>query len=178
LVDRKLHQVLKEFVAEYSQFLLDSWCDIIPYPQMQEYVDACRYTQALQWEIHTNYCIYSPTGDAALNIEYDSTKYQKEFDVFLSTFKKRPGNAELLTQPRHTFLSKNYGKYVHSNGIVYDVLIARWDDNKKFLLAYEYAYWEEYFNQRQSHLYTKSNGEKVAKDFLENRYTPKESIEE
>jgi hypothetical protein len=24
LVDRKLHQVLKEFVAEYSQFLLDS----------------------------------------------------------------------------------------------------------------------------------------------------------
>ena len=174
LVETKLHHVLKEFVAEYSQFLLDSWFDIIPYPHMQEYADVCRYTQALQWDIHANYCIYSPTGDASLHIESDSTKYQKEFDVFLSAFKKRPGNAELVTQPKHTFLSKNYGKYVHSNGIVYDVLIVRWDDNKKFLLAYEYAYWSENFNQRQSHLYTKSNGEKVAKDFLENRYDKKE----
>lgn len=177
LVDTKLHEVLKEFVAEYSQFLLDSWFDIVPYPQMQKYDDVCRYTQALSWEIQANYCVSSPTWEASLNIESDSTRYQKEFDIHVSDFRKKNLNTKILTEPHHTFSCKRYGRYIHTNWIIYDVLIVQSYDKKDFLLAYEYTYWEQDINLRQSHRYTKSNGEKVAKDFLENRYNKKESVE-
>ncbi len=172
----KLHKTLKLFVSEYSQFLSESWFNIIPYPDLGQYDDACRYTQGLKWNITVNFCYGSPTWEYLLNIESDSTKYQKEYD---STFKYI--KSTWITQnyyPIHTFNSQRYGHYLHSNWKEYDVLIVWSNDDKKFLLAYEQEYWEHRFDSKQVHVYTKTNWELVAKDFLENRYSSWISPEE
>lgn len=168
LVPIKLHKVLKEFVSQYSQFLSESGFNLIPYPEMRQYKNACEYTRELKWNIIANYSEWWPTWDWALNIEYDSTKYQKEYDKELQKFKSKwiPQDYYRI----HNFNTKRYGNYLHTNGKYYDVLIVWNTDNKKFLLAYEREYWQENFNPKQSHQYTKANWELVSEDFLSNRY--------
>jgi len=168
LVPEKLHKLLKTFISQYSQFLSESWFNLIPYPEMREYNNACKYTQELKWNITANYSEWWPTWDWTLNIEYDSTKYQKEYDKQLQEFKSK-----WITQnyyPKHNLNAKRYGHYLHTNWKHYDILIVWNADNKKFLLAYELEYGENNFDPKQSHLYKKTDWEIVAKDFLENRY--------
>jgi hypothetical protein len=176
LVPAKLHKLLKEFISQYSQFLSESGFNLIPYSGMREYDDACKYTNGLKWNITANYSEWWPTWDWTLNIEYDSTKYQKEYDKQLQEFKSKwiPQDYYRI----HTFNAKRYGHYLHTNGKHYDVLIVWNTDNKKFLLAHESEYREENFNPKQVHLYTKTNWESVAKDFLENWYTTWVSFED
>lgn len=162
IVPEKLHATLQEFVWEYSQFLVELGYNIIPHAQMQKHIDACMYTQELKWNIVVNYSSSLPN----LSIESDSTKYQTDFDSMIAELKEKWFRMNL---PIHTLAYNRYGHYLHSNGKQYDVLIVQWDDNKWFLLAYEWEYGEQKFNPKQNHVYTKSNGEIVAKDFLGHR---------
>ena len=168
LVPEKLHKTLKSFVLHYSQFLSDLWFNLIPYPDMRQYANACRYTKELKWNIVVSYFEWWPTWDRTLNIEADSTKYQKEYDKDLQAFKSK-----WMTQfhyPAHNFNGKRYGHYLHSNWKQYDVLVVWGEDNKKFFLAYEFEYGEENFDPKQAHPYSKKNWEVVSEDFLWSRY--------
>ncbi|MFA7718195.1 MAG: hypothetical protein WC875_05780, partial [Candidatus Absconditabacterales bacterium] len=167
LVPDKLHKTLKEFVSTYSEFLGEYGFTTIPYPQMITYKEACKYTTQLPGNVVVNYSEGNP-GGPILNIESDSTVYQKEFDLFLAKAKEK-GFASIQKLPVHSFVSKRYGYFLHSNGTQYDVLMVQGNDEKQFLLACEWEAGEQYFQETQTHVYTKHNGEIVAKDFLDNR---------
>lgn len=161
----RLHSTLREFVSLYGQFLIDSKLDVIPQPNMQEYKSACKYTLELKGNIQANYCVSN--SNELLNIESDSTLYQKKFDELIKELKE---DWLWMNLPRHTFNVHRYGHYLHNDGTHYDVLIVQYEQDKKFLLASELSWYDiDHFSKEQVHDYSKTNWEKVAKDVLENR---------
>lgn len=165
LVTAKLHKALRAFVAKYWRLMTESGFSLIPRPHLQEYSQACEYTQGLQWNIVVNYWEINPNREPLLSIESDSTKYQKEFNDFLSDSKRN----NPLDVPHHSFAYKRCGNYLHSNGENYDVLVIWGNDDEKIILAYERKTGEDHFDSTRIHQYTKANWVMVAKDFLENR---------
>ncbi|MFA6256051.1 MAG: hypothetical protein WC606_02600 [Candidatus Absconditabacterales bacterium] len=161
----KLHRTLRVFVSEYAQFLTESGFDIISQPAMQKHADACKYTLELQGNIQADFSEATNAGEPTFHIAFDSTQYQKEFNALMDSLGAK---GPLLHYPPHTFNIERYGHYLHSNGKHYDVLIVQSYDNKDFLLASERETGQRYFDAKQLHTYTKSNGELVSKDFLEN----------
>jgi len=163
-----LHKKLKKFVDEHSWFLTDLWFNITPWPKMRKYIDACKYTIELKWNVVINYAEWP--WWPLFNIEFDSTKYQLEFNNFIKELEEKRNYASEF--PTHTFAHRRYGQYMHSNGKLYDVMILWANDREKFLLAYEFKPHEKYFDTQRLHVYRKDLWELISKDFLENRYMP------
>lgn len=155
---------LRAFVNENKLVLTDLGFDLIPYKTLQKHTGAAKYTLNLEWDIQWYYSRYD---DLWLNIQYDSTKYQKEFDIFLADLKERNAWA-LINEPEHTFAVRIIGNYFHSNGKNYEVIVAYDDDDNEFLLAYEKNEEDmKYFDMSKYCLYSKTNWALVAKDFLD-----------
>jgi len=177
LVPERLHKVLKIFVSKYSQFLSESWFNIVPRPQMWRNYDACKYTNELRWDVVARYIENAWSQWQNLVIQSDSTTYKKEFDKYILD-RKKDYIFSTSPLPEYTYRCRRYGHYLCCDGKDYDVLILTADDDKSFLVAYEREIGDTKFDMTKYHEYTKKNGEKISKDFLENRYITGKSFED
>ena len=142
------------------------WLNVTPYENLQDYIDQFTYILSFPWEIELQYCD-GVSAESSMIVDTDKTKYQIEYEKFIDDLKSRSYPRPL---PEHLFNARMlnmYGKdYMDSKGDHYALLRVRGSDGKEFILAHKK---NGPFLATQMNSYTKSEGERVAKDFLEKR---------